>query len=345
MARDEHVLAIAQPVFSTFTEPTNAYAVRSASQEMAKDFIEERLTGTSRALRNNYEGVKKGTSSIEMLFFPEEMGTWLEAAGLVSVSTVLDATIAYEHNWLMDASWSYLSLQMKRNATIATNLRDCVVNSITFSFVPNQNVVFTIELLVGDEAPVDGTFEDGDASASIVATPVYIAGTLVPFGWSHVSAITIGGTPALNGSTKEITVAAGTAIANCESLEITLANNGEHKHYLTGDAGAGRMALRDFDVSATLDVDHDTLVTTYYDYVRNGTSPALRVECAGVEADTGFNYELEITIPALSLNEGDYPDIMGTQDDRVQAITGIGVEDTVTGEVLGIKIQDLQTSY
>lgn len=346
-AATEHFIIAPETVFGTFVTPTRAYPVLKASHDIGREYLDKRYSGSGRALNTRYQGKKAPSGSVEMDLWPDYMGRFLKAAGLDNITTTTPggATTARQHAFLLGttAQLASLSAQIKRSATIATNLRGVVIDKITIKAVAGEVVSFMMDFLAKDEAPAGGTWDsDGSASAAVIASPTYIGATLVPYRFFN-AALVLGGTPSLTSNVYSI--AGGTTIALAESLEISIENNLDAPHFLTADPTPGKIVGQDFNVTVKMDMDVSDLVTTYYDYVRAGSNVALKLDLTGALIESGQNYEFDLTLPNLVFDEASYPDISGEQSRRVQSISATAIQHAASANAIGITLKDTQTSY
>lgn len=345
-AANEHVIVGPETVFGTFVTPTRAFPVLKANHTIGREYIDKRYTGSSRTLHNRYQGKKAPSGSIEMDLWPDYMGRFLRAAGFdVTTTTPGGATTARQHALLLGTTMQLpsLSAQIKRSATIATNLRGMVIDKLTLKAVAGEVVSCMMDFLAKDEAPAGGVWDaDGSGSTAVIGTPTYIGATLVPFRFFN-AALVLGGTPSLTSNVYAI--AGGTTITLAESLEISIENNLDAPHFLTADPTPGVIVGQDFNVTAKLDIDVSTLATTFYDYVRAGSNVALQLTLTGAEIEAGHPYALVLTLPNLIFDEADYPDVSGEQSRRVQSISATAVQHADTAHAIGIVLTDTQTSY
>lgn len=346
-AANEHVIIGPETVFGTFVTPTRAFPVLKANHTIGREYIDKRYTGSSRTLRNRYQGQKAPSGSLEMDLWPDYMGRFFKAAGLDNITTTTPggATTARQHALLLGTTMQLASLsaQIKRSATIATNLRGMVIDKLTLKAVAGEVVSLMMDFLAKDEAPAGGVWDaDGSGSAAVIGTPTYIGATLVPFRFFN-AALVLGGTPSLTSNVYAI--AGGTTITLAESLEISIENNLDAPHFLTPDPTPGKIVGQDFNVTAKMDIDVSALETTFYDYVRQGANVALQLTLTGAEIEAGHNYALVLTLPNLIFDEADYPDVSGEQSRRVQSISATAVQHADTAHAIGLVLTDTQTSY
>ena len=245
-AANEHLIISPETTFGTFVTPIRAYPVLKASHTIGREYIDKRYTGSSRTLRNRYQGKKAPSGSIEMDLWPDFMGRFLKAAGLDNITTTTPggATTTRQHAFLLgtNAQFASLSAQIKRSATIATNLRGVVIDKLTIKAVAGEAVSFMVDFLAKDEAPAGGLWDvDGSGSAAVIGTPTYIGSPLVPYRFFN-AALVLGGTPSLTSNVYAI--AGGTTITLAESLEISIENNLDAPHFLTADPTPARSSVR-----------------------------------------------------------------------------------------------------
>lgn len=348
-AANEHLIVSPETTWGTWVLPADAFPVRTAAHAVGRNYIERRYTGSERWLRDRYQGAKAPSGSIAMDLFPEKMGLFLKAAGFNDINTVqpdvTNAPTVYEHSLLLGQTNSLpsLSMQHKRSTSIATNVLGAILGSLTINAVQGEVVTFEMEWLAKDEAPAGGTWDyDGSASAGVIATPTYIAATLIPYRFFD-AALIVGGTPSL--TSKKYSIAGGTTLAKVESLEIAIENNLEQAHFLTSDPTPGVIHAQNFDVSVSMDLDQSSLDSTFYDHVRAGTKAALQLTLTGAVIEDVQTYKFIVTLPELSFDEADWPELSGEQSRRVQSISAMAVEHADTANPVGITVQDTQTSY
>jgi hypothetical protein len=220
-------------------------------------------------------------------------------------------------------------------------------DKITIRAVAKQLVTVSFEWLCKDEAGVSDTWDySGGASPAIIASPSYIAATVLPYKFYEAATLTFGGTVSKGDShTNDLAVTSGTAISIGESFEIVLENNLDGPHYVGTDATPGKIVGQDWNATLTCDLDVSTLATTYYDYVRDGTDVAFQLTLKGALIEDTSYYTFQIILPSLTFEEGNYPDVSGSQGRRVQTLKGTAKENSDVDEAIGITIIDTQASY
>ncbi len=348
-AANEHLIISPEAAWGTWVLPADAYPVRTAAHTIGRNYIDRRYTGSERWLRDRYLGAKAPSGSIAMDLWPEKMGRFLKAAGFSDINSVQPniplAPTAWEHSFLLEQTNALksLSMQHKRSTAIATNVLGAIINSITLSVVQGEVATFEMEWLAKDEAPAGGTWDfDGSASPAVIATPSYIAATLIPFRFFDAVLI-LGGTPTL--TLKKYTVAGGVAQVKVQSVEIAIANNLEQAHFLSADPTPGVIHAQNFEATVSMDIDQSALDNTFYNHVRAGTTAALQLTLTGATIADTEKYKFIVTLPELSFGEADWPELSGEQSRRVQSVSASAVDHAATANAIGITIEDTQTTY
>ena len=88
-----------------------------------------------------------------------------------------------------------------------------------------------------------------------------------------------------------------------------------------------------------------TVNETFRGYYRAGTNNALWLQFAsGVEADTGYDYDMTIVVPNVDYRAGGLPDLTGDNSRRMQSVEFTGKVDS-NDVSLNVQIIDTATSY
>lgn len=345
----EHIIVAQETVFGTWVTPTVAFPSTKGNHTIGRNYIPKRYTGSSRTLRNNFQGSKSPSGSLEMDLWPENMGVFFKAAGLSNISSAqpdaANSPTVYRHAMLLEATnlLDSLSLQFQRSASAATNILSAIIEQIVIKASKEEVATIAMDFLCKDEAAAGGTWDyDGSASPAVIASPTYIASTLTPFRYFD-AAITLGGTPSLTGN--EYSIAGGVAQAKIEAIQITIKNNLDQAHFLTSDPTPGVIHAQNFEVSVQLDLDQSTLDSTFYDHARAGTRAAINLDFVGAIISDDETYELSITLPEVSFEEANWPELSGDQARRVQSASGMAIEHPATAHAIGVVIQDTLVSY
>ncbi|MBC7105529.1 MAG: hypothetical protein H5T97_06305, partial [Firmicutes bacterium] len=238
------------------------------------------------------------SGSLEMPLWSENMGLFLLAAQLTSVTTSQEAgwTTAKRHAFLPnDAAVAQaaeaLSIQAQWNASQAVNFLGVVIDKLTISAKAQEPVMLSADWLARDEAPAGGVWDyDGQtASPAIIANPAYFANTIPPFLFLGASLVT-GGAPTLDPTDKFFTIAGGTARTGIDNLELTLENGLDAPVFLGGPT-PGVIVPQDRKVSGKFDIDLSTINRTFYDEYRAGSQVALQATFLGPVIESNVRRE------------------------------------------------------
>lgn len=342
----EHVIFEQQSAWKTWVTPDKAIAVDSFSLDPGIARVRRRVTGTGRQERYSWLGSKLPSGSFEMLAWYEYLGYWIEAAGFTDVaSTQQGATSAYEHGMLPGETLSNgLSVQLKRDSDDADNILGLLISRLQFACQAGEPLMLSGDYIAYDEAPTDGTWDyDGATGApAVVASPSYFASSIQPFRFQHAT-LKSGVSVAFDDPTNILTPSSGAAIT-LETLELTV-DNGMGPRVFLGNRVAGNVAPLEWAVTGRMDIDQSAVDETFRNLMRAGTQTALQVAFdSGVEADTGYNYELEIVVPNIDFDQAALPDLSGSQDRRMQSVEFTGLMDS-NDISIGIRLVDTQTAY
>jgi len=344
----EHIIFDEQDsAWKTWVTPDKAIPVRSFSLDPGVSYVDERATGSARDLKYSWLGSKLVTGSIEMIAWYEYLGYFLKAAGLHDIaSTQQGATSAYLHGFFPkhDTMPLGLSVQAKRDADDADNVLGMLFNSVTIACTAGEPVVITADYIGYDEAPTDGTWDyDGATGApAVIASPTYFAVTVLPYRFQHGS-LNVGSTLTFDNTENKYTKVGGAA-ATIESISITWENNYDPRVFL-GNRVPGNVIGQDFNVSGSFDLDQSTVSETFRNYYRAGTNNAIWLQFAsGVEADTGYDYDMTIVVPNVDYRAGGLPDLTGDNSRRMQSVEFTGKVDS-NDVSLNVQIIDTATSY
>lgn len=342
----EHVIMKQQSAWKTWVTPDVALSFVSFSLDPAVSRVRERVTGTGRQQKYSWLGPKLPVGSFEMWAWYEYLGLIFEAAGLNDIaSTQQAATAAYEHGFLPGTTpGNGLSVQLKRDADDADNILGLLINRLQLNCQAGQQLTLSGDYIACDEAPTDGTWDYDGATAApaVVATPSYPAATILPFRFEQASLIT-GGTVSFDDPTNILSVSGGAA-ATVEVAELTL-DNGLDSRVFLGSRVAGNVVSTEWAVTGRFDVDQSTVDETFRNLYRAGSQTTLQLLFdSGVEADTGYNYQLEVIVPNIDFDMAALPDLSGSQDRRMQSVEFTGLVDD-NDLTIGIRLVDTQTAY
>ncbi len=346
---DEHLIVKAETTFGTFVTPDTAFPILKANIATGQEYLDKRYTGKGRALANSYLSSKAPSGSIEMDLWPDKVGMFLKAAGLSDITTTTPGggTLSREHAFLLasDSALKSMSMQYKQTASQAVNVLSASFSKLVIKAVKGETVNIAMDYLCKDEAPAGGTWiYNGGASPAVISSPTYISSTLRPYLF-YDAVVTTGGTVAIDGTSKQMSVTSPTTQTKVESVEITIENKLEQAHFLVADRTPGVIAAQEFDVSIQFDVDMTSFLTTFYDHARTGSNAAFVLTLTGGLIEGALNYMFKLTLPSLSFRQADYPDISGEQKRRVQTVQATGIVHSTVNHALGITIRDTATSY
>lgn len=347
MANNQHIIVSPEVTWGTFVTPAHAFPMDSFSVDPGQEYIDGMQTGSGRALRNKWRGVKAPTGSFSLPFWGEKMGHFIKAAGLyhTEVTTPVGATNARLHGFLPADSTDpmSLSIQAKHTDSFVQNVRGAVPTRAAITVANKGLTTLAMDFIAQDEVRNDGTWVDGSAAPAIVSSPSYFAGTVEPF-FAWQAAINIGGTPALDNVKNEITLTGATANALLETLEIAIESAASVQHLLNGRRDPGSVWAGGRKVTMTFDLDWSTPNDDFYDYLLAGTGIAVQVVLTGNIIEGAIPYKLAITIPKMKVISAPMPEISGSMDRPSQSVELEGIVDPTTNYDINITIVDTQTA-
>jgi len=344
----EHIIFKEQTVdWQTWATPDKAIPVESWSLDPGIEYVENRSTGSARALKYSWLGQKLVTGSFEMKAWYEYLGWFLKAALLHDVAdTQQGATTAYQHGFFPkdDTMPLGLSVQLKRDADDADNILGVLIDTLTLGCTANEPLMISGDFIAYDEAPTDGTWDnDGAAAPAVIASPAYFADTVLPYRFQHAT-INYGGTLTYDNTENVYTLADGTSYTIIEQIEVQIANNLDPRVFL-GSRNAGNVIGQDRSVTGSFTIDQSTVNETFRNLMRAGTRGSLWLKFdSGVEADTGYNYTMTIALPNVEFRSAALPDVTGSQDRRMQDVEFTALVDS-DGIDVNVIIVDTQTAY
>ena len=344
----EAVLIEAQPA-AAFVPPSDEYPVMTASVTPGFNMIDLRDTSVGRSLRDVVQGSIKPTGSISSYFYPEGIGRLIKAAFLNNVTSQQPdaggAATVWEHAFLAGANQGVdgLSMQYQYDGATALNVLLALVDKVTITLTQDDIAQISIDFQARDLSEAGGLWNDGTASPAIVASPSSLITTQIPFTFIG-GVITYGGTPAIDPTTKVMSISGGATLAEIEKIEISIENSAEQKVYI-GAQTPGKIRAGDLNISVTFDVDQDTIDTTYFDDLYANTEVAVDLSMIGAVIEDVQVYEAKITLPSVKISAADFAEISGSQDSRVSSIEGSAIQNKTLEQAIGIMLRDTQTSY
>ncbi len=328
-----------QSALQTWVTPAKAISVESVGIESARENLNLNVTGACRAPLLTVLGAKPVTMPLVTPWWMVNIGTLLST--LMTTVTTTAAGASYDHALLFNdtAAHGSISGQVKYKSDLAVNVLGATINSLTISAAIKEAVKLTFGFSAKDEAPAAGLWDfDGSASAAVVASPTYA--TLQRPLMFYDAAIVMGGTPALNGTTKKLSLGSGTSYTKLSSAEITINPNLDEDGYgLVADPTVQELYPGNREIGLTFDISWTDYVTTFYTAARAGTAMAFEMTLTGPIIETTNHYEAHICIPSVHFDPANLPPISGDKSRKMLSISGTAQTDTVTGVDFGIWIR------
>jgi hypothetical protein len=344
----EHIIFVEQTTdWTTWDTPDKAIPVDTFAIDPGIEYHDHRVTGQNRSLKYSWLGQKLVTGSFEMLAWWEYLGWFFKAALMHDVaSTVQGATTAYLHGFFPkdDTMPLGMSVQAKRDADDASNLIGMLIDSLTFNMSANEPVMLSGDFIAYDEADTGGTWDnDASAAPAVIASPTYFADSVLPFRFQHAT-LTFDGTLTFDDTENKYTISGGTAFSLIEQMELSIENNLDPRVFLSSRL-PGNVIGGDRSISGSFAWDQSAVDEQFLTKLRAGTRATLQIVLdSGVEADTGFNYMMTITVPVVEFRSAAHPDATGSQDRRMQDVEFVGLADSNDID-FNVTIVDKQTSY
>jgi hypothetical protein len=287
------------------------------------------------------------SGSVALPWWGTLIGPILRSFMLTTVATTV-TTGVYDHGLLFDDASSVLglSIQQQYTSAVAINALSAVVNQMTITAAQKAAVQIGLDLIAKDEAKAGGTWDyDGTTgSPAVLGTPSYP--TILRPLMFYDAAVTINGTPSLNGSTKKISVAGGTAYPKVDNVVITIANNLDAEGFALAspDPTVQELYPGDRDITVSFDISWSDYATTFYDAARAGTAMAFVLDIIGPTIAAANKHEAHIIIPSLFFDVTKLPPLEGPQSRKKRTVTGKAQLDSVTGVDFGIWIRSSEAT-
>jgi len=351
----QHLVISPETAWGTWVTPAVAIPVDEFSFKPKRDRTRRMTSGASRAPYASWlSGAKEVSGSIKMPAWGEQLGKFLVAAQLTNVTSAQPAVgtdpTVYEHAFLADDTAAFaiadaLSVQAQYNASIGINILGMVINKLAFECKAGDILTLNLDFMAKDESKIGGVWDyDGStASPAIVASPTYFSRAILPFVFTG-AVLTTGGTVSKDGTTKQLSVADGTAQAKIESLAFSMENNVEMPAFMGGPC-AGEATLGNRVISGSFDRSMATVSTTFYDEWRAGSQVALQLQFVGQIITNAYRRELTITCPLVDFDDADWPAIAGDKKRTTRTVNWTAVEDPTLALDIGVTIRDTQASY
>lgn len=342
MAALKHFIYSKETTFGTWVTPAKAVWVTTATATGGRETVEKKVTGSNRSPLLNVLGAKALTHTVELPWWFNNIGTifstFLRTSAITAVATgVKDHAMLY----LDTSSFLPLSIQEQHNATLGFNYLSCAVNSWEIKTATKEEADLSFDLIPKDEAIAGGVWDyDGvTASPALVSSPSYP--TLARPLMFYDASIIIGGTPALDGTSKKLSLSGGTAYTKLRNVSI------KGNHNLDADAfglAAPDPTIQEINpgdraIELSFDVSWSDYSTTLYAAARAGTALAFELDLVGPIFNTTYKYEAHVIIPSVHFNPVDLPPIDGDHANKILTVTGIAQQDTVTGVDFGLWIR------
>lgn len=306
-------------------------------------------TGATRRTRSYFSpGAVAGSGSVSFRAYPTGLLPWL----LRSIFTDASSTAAgagwrnelLPDDTLVQLPWFSFQIQRVFGATVTENAKGCVVNSLTLSSAPGEEVNVSAEFTVEDTARTGGTWSDGTTSAPSAVTLAYPTNPdtgIIPAPLRfHEGTIRYNPTHTLAG--KRLNVSGGTVLGTVESFNLAI-NLNTVGHYAIRQ-GAPTIAYTrqgERSIELTADIDWAAADTTYYEAMKAPGKIGMSITFASDETySSGEVYELRINMPGMIQPEDSapFPDIDGSLESKMLATRWIAMEETVSGTLQDIGV-------
>jgi hypothetical protein len=332
----KHFVYSKESANNTWTTPAKWLWVNSAQVGSKRDVLPYRTTGVGRDIQQNVLGAKPVNGPVKLPWWFTNVGTLFHSF-MTAIHTATVATGVYDHALLYNdaALFDTLSLQQQYNSSFGVNVLGAAVNAVTIDAITKQQVGLTFDMIAKDEAECGGTFESGAASVAAISPAVYP--TLNRGFLFYDALIHIGGTPALGGTDRKLSLSAPTTVAKLRSLSIKISNNLDADAYgLTMDPTLIEQSPGDRNIDVTFDMSWLDYSSTFYDAGRAGTAMALEMILQGPVIETTNHYEAHICIPSLYINPMDLPEISGDNKTPMLPVKATGQLHQATGVSFGL---------
>jgi hypothetical protein len=207
-------------------------------------------------------------------------------------------------------------------------------------------VALGIDLVAKDEALCGGTWDyDGVSSSPAIISPSAYPTFIRPLMF-YDALVTTGGTPAVNGTTKKMTVSGGTARSKIDNVVITINNGLDVEGFaLANDPTVQELYPGDREITVSFDISWSDYATTFYDAARAGTALALSLDIVGPTIAAANKHEAHLVIPSVFFDVTKLPPLEGSQSRKKRTITGKAQLDSVTGYDFGLWIRTSESTF
>lgn len=347
-----HIAIGKESTSGTWEAPTKAYPLTNWTQSSGQEYTDLRNTGSGYGLADAWRGAYAPSGSASMRMYENWLGTLLRGAGFNRItSTVIGATTAYGHGCLPQESQANVSLSIQAIADPSNGIsyRGVFINKMKFACKAKEPGVIDFDWIALDEGLPGGNWGDGTSAPAIISSLTYYGASV---GVLHFAGCTVtyNATPTLNTTTNQFSISGGSVITKADMAEINLENNYEYSHTLGSIYYPAVITRKERAVTGKLDIDFNTVDTTYYSAMKAGTEVCLEFKWLGGAVD-GSVYSLIMTLPKVTLRQADLPDLSGDQARRMQSVNFTAqvhpsmVDSGGQAYDIGIKLIDDQTSY
>ena len=330
----------------TWVTPAKGVWVESAQASGGSEVLEQKITGSNRGPHLHVEGAKALTQTVSLPWWTTNIGTIFSSFLMTQAITAVDTGVK-DHGLVYDdtAAFDALSIQHKHSATLGFNYLGCAVNSFEIAVATKEAAKLSFELLPKDEAICGGVWDyDGStASPAIVSSPTYpTLGRPLMF---YDAAIVMGGTPALDGTTKKMTISGGTTYTKLRNLTIKGSNNLDADAFgLVNDPTLQEILPGDRTIEVSFDMSWSDYATTFYTNARAGTAMALGLDLTGPVITGAYFYEAHIVVPSVYFDPVELPPLDGDHANKLLTLTGRGQYDSNTGLDFGLWIRSSEAT-
>ena len=240
------------------------------------EYIQSESRVGSRAPDGSYKVAQLGSLTVPFEASPEDLGYFLKGVLGTEVSALAGSTDAYTHTFTMGTSLDSWSLRRGYAGVSCLDALGAVLNELSLEFA--------LKALVTGSA----TYSYADEASGTLGSPSFT--DLRPFVFSDISV-------KIDSS----------SFGQAKTAGISITNNLKTDDYrLDGTGEVSGFDPQEFGCSFNLGVVYNSDSTALWGKVSSGDSVAVEITLdTGIVIESGYNYELVITMPNVQFTEGD----------------------------------------
>lgn len=310
--------------------------------------ITRRSTGLSRAAVGHDQGVHTPSGNWTQRLDYVNARLALGAVGFAKLaSTQADSSIAYDHVYAPDddaivPGYSVQAQQVREATTESVNVRGLAIDQLTLSNAVDAYAMAEASWLAYEVVRDAETFLNGNASSAnlTIAYPT----PLRLFRFSDLTATT-GGTVAIDGTSKVVSVSGSSALTNLENVSVQIAT-GKVQRTILGQRTPASIINGDRTVTVSFDIRNDAPNVAWLGHLLSGDSVALILKWAAPANSiaTGYTYELEVAIPSFHVTTAPPGDVELGQGAKTISISGIAEYNTTAATDISVRVRNTATS-